>query len=110
MTLFGPSPEFADVIVGAVIGSYLLLFCLGLRWAARRGWARRPLHIAYWALMLFAIELVLVAALHLPGGGLWYALGFAGLVGTVALAVSGPRLWRLYDEADARRLTAQDCL
>jgi hypothetical protein len=108
--VLGPSAGFADLVVGAVIGSFFLLCCGGFRMAGRRGWARRPLHVAYWLVLLYAVELVVVSALLLANGGLWYALGVAGLVGAAALAVSGPGLWRFYDEAEARRLSAQDCL
>jgi hypothetical protein len=110
MTLFDQAPATADVLVGAAMATSLLLGCLGIRLAAYRGWARRAVCIAYGVLMLYSIELVAVAALLFPGDGFWTALGAAGLVGAAALALSGPALWRRYDEAESRWLMAQDCL
>jgi hypothetical protein len=110
MTEFGASPSIGDMTVGLVMGSFLLVCCIALWWAARRGMRRRPLQVAYWLLQLYAVELVVVSVLLLPTSGLWYALGGAGLVGAVALAVCGPQLRRLHEEAEARRLMAKDCL
>jgi hypothetical protein len=110
MTEYGPSASLADLVAGVVIGSILLLCCAGLRWAARRGWARRPMIVTYWLLLLYAVELVVAGVWLRASGGLWYALGSAGLVGAAALAFSGPRLWRLYDEADARHMSARVCM
>ena len=108
--MVGSGMGLADLLVGAVIGGFLLLCCGGLWLAARRGRGRGPLQAAYWLLLFYALELALVWALPPAGGGLWRALGVAGLVGAGALAFSGPGLWRLWDEAEARRLSAQDCL
>jgi hypothetical protein len=108
MTTIGPSLDFADWTIGTVIGGFMMLCCAGLTWAAQQGRFRRSLRVAYWLLLLYSVDLILAALLLLREGGMWLALGCAGLIGTIVLGISGPRMRQLYDEAESRKLMARE--
>lgn len=94
-----------------------LLGCLGGLWGslagvlAPQGKARRVV-IGFGELLLWLSAALLAAGLiALFAGqpyGVWYGLGLAGLVGTLALGPVLPLVRKRYREAEERRMQAED--
>jgi hypothetical protein len=94
-----------------------LLGCLAGLWGglagtlAPRGKARTLVLGIYWVLLIASILLLIggVAAwLGDQSYGTWYGLGLPGLLGVLILGINGPLIFRVYRQAEQRRLEAQD--
>jgi hypothetical protein len=103
-----PAVTLNDVWPGLALATWLCLGCIGLLAIARHKRGRMLRRIGYWLLLAYSVELV-IAAILLGGEGIWAGVGAAGVVGTAALAVCGPRLWNMAEEAEVRRIAARDC-
>jgi hypothetical protein len=101
-------PSQHELLPGWAMVLFVLLAAVGFRLTAGARWGRRVRLACYWLLMVCCVEWIFVAVL-MRGENIWAGMGVAGVFGTVALVICGPRLRKGVEMSEARRMAARDC-
>src|SRR5262245_36797538 len=78
---------------------------------AWQGKAKRLVAGLFWFMLIGSALLLLGGVAALVAGqpsGVWYGLGLAGFIGVIVLGATGPAVFRVYRQAEMRRLEARD--
>ena len=104
-------PNAYGWIPGTMLGFFGALLGTLMGVLGSRGKARGLVHGLFTLGLVACSALALVGVAALLSGqpyGIWYGLGFPGLLGIGILVALRPVLRRTYAEAEARRMQAQD--
>jgi peptidoglycan/LPS O-acetylase OafA/YrhL len=109
-----PQPWF-DATYAWIPGTVLGCLC-GLLGAlagvlAPRGAAKLPILAAWWTLLALGIGCLIAGGVAWTAGqpyAVWYGLGLAGLIVTIAMGCNSLVVVRRYREAELRKMQARD--
>ena len=96
---------------GTVLGCLLGLWGTLMGVLGSRGKAKGLIVGGFWVLLGASVVLLIAGLIALITGqpyGVWYGLGLAGLIGVLVLGFNGPMVFRVYRQAELRRMEARD--